>query len=563
MKKIYLLIIAAFCIFASNAQIVSLFSGQVGNLNPNVPATQIKSQATYISPTNIFYDYKNKRYWVVENINIYGNGGNRVRMIDSASTPASGTTYCRAGSLSGASGSADLSGTAASFYSPSGIVLDTNGNIYVADAGNHCIRKISPFINLSTQQTVTTFAGIKGLSGYLDATGTAAKFYFPSDLAIDANQNIYVADMGNHCIRKITPAGVVTTVAGSINPGNWNGTGSAAAFQAPSGLGWYINPEKVYINGVLLPSYELLITDPTNSNIRLLNINSNVVTNVAGTGAPGNTDGDTSVATFTRPIDVTCDSNSNIYVVDSFSNVIRKIAGSCVTTFAGTAGVSGSANGTGAAASFRSPAGIIFSNGMLYVTDFGNSTIRAVTPTSTPRDSNPSSKFKVDSIIGHTNTVFTFTDLTTTPVTKGRLWKFSPSTYTYVSGDSTTAVAKVTFTARGNYTVSLTTRNCSGSNTLIGGGTINVNYTGVNEVNADKFVSVYPNPSNGKFDVELSNTSSTGITIHVLDINGKTILNQTMNSSRESIDISDFAKGVYILNISGNDFNANKKLVVE
>ena len=131
----------------------------------------------------------------------------------------------------GSNGSTDAAGSAARFYVPRGVAVDSSGNVYVADTNNSTIRKIT------AAGVVTTLAGLAGSNGSTDATGSAARFYNPFGVAVDSSGNVYVADFSNFTIRKITAVGVVTTLAGSAGTtGSADGTGSAAGFNIPLGV---------------------------------------------------------------------------------------------------------------------------------------------------------------------------------------------------------------------------------------------------------------------------------------------------------------------------------------
>src|SRR5262249_13845045 len=159
------------------------------------------------------------------NVYVAEYGNQTIRTI----TPAGvGTTLA---GLAGSSGSADGTGSAARVNCPPGVAAHASGHVYLADYYNNTIRQITP------TGVVTTLAGLAGSSGSADGTGSAARFYWPSGVATDASGNVYVADRNNSTIRQVTPAGVVTTLAGlALNPGSADGAGSAARFNHPWGV---------------------------------------------------------------------------------------------------------------------------------------------------------------------------------------------------------------------------------------------------------------------------------------------------------------------------------------
>ena len=259
---------------------------------------------------------------------------------------------------SGAEGSADGTGTAASFRLPFGVAVDADGNVFVADTDNHKIRKISP------AGEVTTFAG-SGFRGSADGTGAAASFHFPTGVAVDAGGDVFVADGFNHKIRKISPAGEVTTFAGSGSRGSADGTGGAASFDDPSGVA-------VGAGG------NLYVADSQNCKIRKISP-AGVVTTLAGSGAVGSTDGAGAAARFRYPCGVAVDAGGNVFVADQHNHKIRKVSpAGVVTTLAGSVD-EGDADGTGAAASFRYPTGVaVDAGGNVFVADYGNFLIRKI-----------------------------------------------------------------------------------------------------------------------------------------------------------------------------------------
>jgi hypothetical protein len=292
--------------------------------------------------------------------NVYVAGGNTVRKI----TPA-GVVSTLAGSA-GVTGSTDGTGAAARFSSPRGVAVDGAGNVYVADTLNYTIRKITP------AGVVTTLAGTAGVKGSADGTGAAARFDSPRGVSMDGAGNVYVADTDNHTIRKITAGGVVTTLAGTAGvSGITDGTGAAARFNSPRGV-------------AVDSAGNVYAADAYNGTIRKITP-AGVVTTLAGTAGvrvSGSTDGTGAAAGFDRPAGVAVDGAGNVYVADFGNETVRKItAAGVVTTLAGTAGVTGSTDGTGAAARFNSPRGVAVDGaGNVYVADQDNHTIRKITP---------------------------------------------------------------------------------------------------------------------------------------------------------------------------------------
>jgi DNA-binding beta-propeller fold protein YncE len=301
------------------------------------------------------------------------NSSSGTNSSSNSSNTSSGSSGTSSGAGSAASGDSDpapssisptTSGGAGFFVRPAGVVLDTSGNLYVADANNHTIKKVT------SSGVVSVFAGTSGVVGSVDGIGTSAQFSQPAGLAIDSTGDIYVTDTANAVIRKISPAGVVTTVAGSVaTRGTTDGTGTAALFNAPAGIA---------IDG----SGNLYVADSSANTVRKITP-AGVVTTVAGSAmVRGETDGKGSDALFNNPTGIAVDGLGNLYVVDTFNDTIRKITpAGAVTTLAGSAGISGTFDGTGGLSLFNQPTGVaVDSAGNLFVADSGNATIRRISP---------------------------------------------------------------------------------------------------------------------------------------------------------------------------------------
>lgn len=242
------------------------------------------------------------------------------------------------------SGSTNSTGTAASFFAPTDTVVDSSGNVFVADNGNNMIRKIT------SAGVVTTLAG-QTTSGFLDSTGTAAKFNAPQGVTVDGSGNVYVADTNNNRIRKITSGGVVTTLAGTATAGSTDGTGTGATFNSPYGIYWDPTASVLYVG--------------QSGSIRRVTTAGVVTTVVSGLG-------------WIKGI--TVDNNGNMYASDATNNKILLISGGAASTAAGTGGsnwIDGDATTT---AQFSAQSHICWSNGWMYIADTSNAAIRQFSP---------------------------------------------------------------------------------------------------------------------------------------------------------------------------------------
>jgi len=303
---------------------------------------------------------------------------------------------------SSSAGSTDGSGASAQFSLPSGLAIDSGGNVYVGDYFNNMIRKVTP------AGVVTTLAG-SGLQGSTDATGAAASFFRPWGVAMDSSGNVLVADSGNNKIRRVTPAGVVTTLAGSGAAALTNGTGAAAAFNTPTGL-------------TVDAADNIFVCDDFNRVIRKVTPGG-VVSTFAGSGATGSVNGTGLAATFNTPTSITTDGTGNMYVADRSGRTIRMITpAGVVTTLAGGAGGT-TLDGNGSSAGFNYPIGITADAfGHVFVSEDTGNVIR-----------------RID--IAGSAPAATTTTITTVPATT------STTSTTTVTASTTTAVPDTTTTA--------------------------------------------------------------------------------------------------------------------
>ena len=307
------------------------------------------SAAEFAAPSGVALDGSGSLY-------VADRDNNTIRKVTSG-----GVVTTLAGLAGSLAGNADGTGSAARFSAPYGVAADGNGNLYVADRNNHTIRKVAP------GGVATTLAGLAGSYGSADGTGSAARFTFPQGVAVDTGGNVYVADTLNYTIRKVTPDGAVTTLAGFAgNPGSVDGAGSAAQFERPGSVAVDGNG-----NLYVADTYTLRMVTP-----------GGIVSTLAGVGGTfGTADGVGSAARFAGAEGVALDGSGNLYVADHGSTgatwinsrIRRVTAGGLVTTIRGLAGTAGAVDGWRLLPSFSSPAGVAVSaSGVVYVADRSN-----------------------------------------------------------------------------------------------------------------------------------------------------------------------------------------------
>ena len=412
MKTLFFCLVSGLCLVAASRVHSQVFSLTTLAGSASIGSTDgTGAAARFSGPSGVAADSQG-------NIYVTDSGNNTIRKI----TPG-GTVMTIAGQI-GVKGSTDGPGANASFNLPNGIAVDTNGNLYVADELNDTIRKITPE---GTNWMVSTLAGQVGTAGWLDAMGTNAQFSTPTGVAVDSAGNVYVADVANDVIREISPVGMVGTIAGQPHhPGHTDGTNNGAQFYMPFGIsvdattnlyvtdginetirklvpgtaGWAVSTiaGQVLISGsadgvgtnaqfsgpagiVISGGGTLYVADDNNNTIRKLTLTGTnwIVSTFAGlVGVYGDADGATNNARFHSPIGVTVDGAGNVYVADANNNEIRKITiGGVVSTFAGVS--TGSTDGPGTNALFWSTAAVALdAGGNVYVADYYNCTIRKI-----------------------------------------------------------------------------------------------------------------------------------------------------------------------------------------
>lgn len=423
-----------FAFYSLMAQTASTFAGSqyLGNGGYNSTANNAIASEKYSRPFGLALDVNGKIYVTDEhNVQLIDGTTNRIR-----------AGYLGDPTAAGAIGSDDGTGTVSRFFMPSGVAIHPTANdAYVCDRYNSTIRKVSKFVNTSNGQIVSTFTGKASfLGGFKDGLLSAAEFNEPVDVVIDANGVLYVADFGNDCIRKITSTSVSTLCGNPKNPGFADGTGTAAKFDAISGI-------------CLENSTSLLVADRNNKRIRRVNLSTGAVTTViSGLDAPN----DVVVA------------KGNIYIMEN--TCIKVYNGSTTSVFCGSSSTAGYTNGTGSVARFEQLQQAMYyaADDVLLVVDEGNNVIRKVTLNPAPIAdfiASPTSATVGQTVVLRNKSLYgqTFS------------WTITPANYALQSGSKLTdSLVYLTFSTAGAYSVSLTATNSYGSNTATKNSYINI-----------------------------------------------------------------------------------------
>ncbi len=551
MKNI-LLVTFTLCALFAHSQTVTTYAGKAnGDPVSNYElASGVDLLSTYFAqPEGLCFDANGK---------MYISERNKVRIVHNSKT------YNRAGALASptlSEGYKNGTGTQSTLRQPHGMVSDGDGNIYVCDRENHCIRKISKFVNQGTGASVSTFAGANptaglpgyGTSGSSNGTGTAAKFNQPTGITIDPDGNFIVTDYLNFTIRKITSSGVVTTIAGSAGVEGTadNSTGSSARFGGPWGI-------------AMLDDNHVVVTDQWNTNIRKVNIYSGATTTIAGptTGSDARqVDGTLTQARFVAPKGVVV-VNGIIYVGDE--NTIRAIdiANNSVSTFAGNKLNYKIEDGTGANASFTQISDITTDGfGNLYVSENSDAVASSVIRKVVINSLAPVADFSAPKRNVIVDEKVTLTDISSGEEASSRTWAIDKTTYQNHTGDLTSETLEVSFDVTGFYEVSLTITNEYGTDTKAVEAYFSVSTTGsIERYVGSNLVQLYPNPANEFVNIDLDaslRTPQTSVKLYGSD--GQLINNLT---GLERINTAELSNGTYFITVVNQDVSFAKKLIV-
>lgn len=532
---------------AASAQTVTSFAGKVNTdpTNNYSNSTASLADAYFYQPGGITWDSKGTMY-VTES--------NKIRLI------LNDKVYNRSGKIGDPSfslGYANGTGNAAAYYNPTDAVCDNAGNVFIVDAENHAIRKMTPYQNIGNGQTTSTFAGANpnggwGTSGYKDGNGAAARFDTPKGITVDGNGNLYVTDFLNHCIRKISSSGAVLTLAGKgTDYGNTDGSSADARFDSPYGI-------------AMLDASNLVITDFGNTAIRKVNISTGAVSTICG--GFGYKDGSLAEAKF-KQIRGVAVVDGLIYVADATTIRVIDVANNTVSTFAGSASATGNKDGIGTDARFGLIGGLSYDGGnALYATDMSNHVIRKITIDNLA----PVADFSTTKTNIEINEETTLTDISGGKEATKRKWVVEKTTggstnVVLVQGDYNSSKSiTVKFTATGSYRVTLTATNEYGSDEVTKTH-ITVSTVGIADISAQTGVNIYPNPiAGGVLNIHLDNASFENTSVRLSSLSGSLVSETIVESGTfYQMNTAHLPKGIYYLNLQDKSGVISKKIVIQ
>lgn len=452
----------------------------------------------------------------------------------------------------------------ASFNLPTGIAVNDSGYVFVSDYKNHRIRKIG------LNGMVTTIAG-NGTPSFADGQDTSSRIYYPEGLAIDKQGFLLVADKSNHRIRKISPSGYMSTVAGNGNSMYMDGPGAAASFCNPRGIG-------------LDSTGNLLIADWDNNRIRKINA-ANWVSTLAGSGVSGYADGNSISAKFWLPASVVADQKGNLFVADEGNHRIRKITpGGVVSTWCGNTNWV-FRDGWGTIAAFYSPRSLVIDrDNFLYVADKNNHRIRMISPTGF-----------VTTLAGNGLAAYTDSSGNLSSFNKPAGIAIDRAGNLYIADSENNRIRKITFLTKGKYHVSpalpagltldsingiisgipfqhtpatnytITASNSFGSNNFVIN--LSVSFPSTVEANQIQDWQYYPNPANQLVNIRLELAQTAPVSIELTDLSGRLLKKiyegqHSPGSMNLEVPTTELAQGFYLLRLSCGNEHRTGRLVI-
>jgi hypothetical protein len=531
MKKIILLLVLL--PFISSAQIIQTFAGNglAGYMGDGGPATA----ARLSGPVGVATD-------AAGNIFISDYGNNVIRKV----TPAGIISTVAGNGIAGYSGDGGPA-TNAHLYRPIKISLDTFGNLYIADMGNHVIRKV-------TSGIISTIAGT-GVGGFNSdgIAATAAQLFYPSDVITDRSGNVYISDYSNYRIRKVSSAGIISTYAGTGVPGGLGDGGPATAAQL-----WFVWKMALDAGG------NLYLAAASNDAIRKITPGG-IISTIAGTGtrAFGGDGGMATTADLSNPAGVAFDASGNMYIADDFNYRIRKVVPSgIISTIAGngTAGYAGD-GGAATAAELNEPNDVLVDGyGRILVADPNNNRIRLISAC-TPLITNHPSNDTV--VLGSTAKYWVRTSMPSPAYQwqqnagTGYVSLVSAWPYSGVNTDTLTILSATLPLDTTRYRCVITNAGYCTDTSMPG---ILYITTSLNVAMQDRDgINIFPNPAMDKIDIAVP--SEIKGSLQLINSTGSTVVEQKIEGVHFSIDLKELPASVYMLRLQTPDMVIYKKVV--